>query len=146
MKRLWLCFVLLGCVAVTALAANSDGAGEKRGGACAPGALARNVKLTFAPLEEDDKGIYIVTASPEFESGVTFNGADGSFVLEVSGSVALLDDDRIYVRFHFMMRGRGESEENGSSVSTGIILKDGQQLDVTRMDGKSLMVGASFVE
>lgn len=147
MKRLWLCLGIIICAIAVAVVA-ADTSEEIEGQKEATKVLGKNIRLDFkaVPLEEGDKGIYIITASPEYETGIRLKGDNGKIVFEVSGKVNLLDDGSIFVRYdaHTILKDKkGEAE---FSVSSGVILKPGQELGVSRMGDKTLMIRASFVD
>lgn len=147
MKRLWLFLGILVCaiaVAVVAAATSAEVEDQKE----ATKVLGRNIRLDFkaVPLEEGDNGIYIITASPEYETSIRLEGDDGKIDFEVSGEVKPLDDGSIFVLYeaHTILKDKeGEAE---FSVSSGVILKPGQELGVSRMGDKTLMIRVSYVD
>jgi hypothetical protein len=110
--------------------------------------LERNVRLDFAvvPLEEGDQGVFLVTASSRYETGVQFKGKDGRVVFEATGTVKILEDDQVFVtvRAHLFFRG-GEGEGN-FQIDSSAILKPGKSMEIARMGEKTLVVKASYVD
>ena len=146
MKRFWLCLGIALCVmgGGIARAENHEEVPEHK----ELQVLERNIKIEFkaVPLEKGDKGTYIVTAFPEFETGIRLEGPDGKIHFVVSGEVNLLEDGKIFVRFeaHTILREKkGEAEFN---VRSGVILNPGEELGVSRMGDKTFMIRASYVD
>jgi len=110
--------------------------------------LERTVRLDFkaVPLEDGDEGVYIVTASSQYATAIRLGGDDGALEFEVSGEVRLLDDGRIFVRYEAHTFFEGEDGEAEFHVASGVVLKSGQELAVSRLGDKTLMIGATFVE
>lgn len=146
MKRLWLCVSVLVCAIAVAPAAEKPEKATQRKQSSR--ILARNVRLDFkaVPLEEGDSGVYIITAAREYSTAVRLQGEEGELEFEVSGEVELLDDGRIFVRLQARALLNGDGEEAEFNVFSGVILKPGQELGVSRMGDKTLMIRASYVD
>jgi hypothetical protein len=114
----------------------------------ARGNLGKNVRLDFkaVPLEEGDKGVYVITATPNYNTGVNIRGEDGSLAFSVSGSVQLLDKDIILVRYAARTVVSDENGEAEYEVASGVMLEPGQEIAVSGMGGKTFVIRASFVE
>lgn len=108
----------------------------------------KNIRLDFmmVPLENDDKGVYIVTASPYYETSVQFEGDEGRVAFGVSGEVAIRDDGRIFVVYEATMQFKGHEGEGEFNASSSVILKLGQKVGVARMGDKTLTIRASYVD
>ena len=150
MKRLWICMGILVCAIVIAVVA-TDASEEGEHHAKAPehlDRLDRNVRLDFqsVPLEEGDEGMYIVTASPEYETSVRVEGPDGRIAFKVGGQVRLLDDGGIFLRYETHAHLAGKGQEVEGHVRSSVILKGGQELPVSRVGDKTLMIRASYVD
>jgi hypothetical protein len=147
MRAAWLCVGVLVCAVVVATAQAHDSVKvEER--TKTPASLGRNVRLDFkaVPLEEGDEGLYIITASSEFGTSVELEGEEGQLAFEVSGEIALLDDGRLFIRYEARVLIEGEEGEGAFSVRSSVILKPGQDLGVSRIGDKTLMIRASYVD
>jgi len=91
--------------------------------------------------------LFIITASPEYEVSIRLEGDEEKIAFQVSGEVKLLDDNRIFVRYqaHTILNNKGEEAES-SMCSSGVILKPEQELGVSRIDEKTLIIRASYVD
>ena len=145
MKRLWLCVGILVCGMTVAAADNPAEAQEQEEEL---EVLGRNIRLDFkaVPLEPGDNGIYIITASPEYETSIRLEGVDGKIFFEVSGEVRLLDDGRIFVRYEANTIINSNDQETEFGFRSSVILKPGQELGVSRMGDKTFMIRASYVD
>jgi hypothetical protein len=147
MKRLWLFVSIVICaIAVSAAEAYTIAEVKERKGEL--NVLERNIRLDFkaVPLEKGDKGTYIITASSEYEISIRLEGEDGKIYFHVSGEVKPLKDERIFVLYtaHTILNDKnGEAE---FIVSSGVILKPGQEIGVSKIGDKTLMIRASYVD
>lgn len=108
----------------------------------------RNVRLDFkmVPLEANDKGSFVVTAVPEYETAVSFKGEEGAMEFQVEGEIDLRDDGRIFVFYdaHLVWEGgEGEAEFHASS---GVLLRSGRELEASRFGEKTLVIKASYID
>jgi len=147
MKRLWLCVGILLC-GITVAAAEADNPAEVEEQEEELEILERNIRLDFkaVPLDPGDKGIYIVTASPDYETSVRHEGNDARIFFEVSGEVKLLDDGRIFVSYEANTIINSNDQETEFGFRSSVILKPGQELGVSRMGDKTFMIRASYVD
>jgi hypothetical protein len=151
MKKIWLCLVLLVSAAVSVYAEDHREEHEERGEYEEHHdeieILERNVRLEFktVPLEKGDQGVFIITASPEYEIGIRLEGDDGEFSFEASGEIELLDDGRIFVFYEAHTAMRGDDGELEFKTRAGVILKPGKQLGVSKIGNKTLMITATYV-
>ena len=114
MKRLWLFVGILVC-AIAVAAAGADRPAEVEEQKEEFKVLGRNIRLDFkaVPPAEGDKGIYIITATSEYEASIRLEGDDGRIDFEVFGEVKVLDDGRIFVRYKaqtILKDKKGEAE------------------------------------
>jgi len=143
--------VLVCALAVTAASLADDGVvgvAEELQSAEAVEVLGKNVRLDFrsAAADEDDKGLHIVTASPDYEAAVHMEGKEGEIDMKISGEVRLPADDKIFVSYNARTIIEGEEGIARFKVTGSVILKPGQELGVARMGDKTFMIKASFVE
>jgi len=109
--------------------------------------LKKNVRLDFkrVPLEEEDQGTFIITASPAFNTLTRFRGDFGEAEFEVSGKLKLLDDGRILLAYEAYTSFDGHEEEGAEfHVASTVILQSNKELQVARMGDKILVIRASF--
>ena len=106
----------------------------------------RNIRLDFrlVPEEEDDKPTFVVTAIPRYRTMGRYANADGEGMLEISGEVDIREDNQILVVLEAEMEFRSGEKETGWHVSTGVLLKPGEEFEVARMGEKTLVVRASY--
>lgn len=114
----------------------------------APGVLERNVRLDVktVPADDGDEGMFVVVACPQYATRVKLEGEEGEIFFEMAGEVRLLGDDLIFVSYDTETTIKGEEGVAHFSVSSGVILRAGQELGVARMGDKTLMIRASYVD
>ena len=147
MKPTLVLLVALGFPAAALLAQDAQNDAPKDG-AVKPTMLDRNVRLDFelVPADADDQNVFVVTALSRFKIGVEFKGPGGAIEFETSGEILLRDDGRISVVHNTRVTFEGEQERGHFHVSSGILLRPGESLEVSRMGEKTLVIRASYVE
>lgn len=146
-KRLSICMGILIVGMGMAMAQESTrGKIEDQGGRIE--VLERNIRLDFQriPLEGNDLGVFIVTASPWFKTTTRFSGESGAGEFNVSGKLELRDDGRIFVVFEADMAFQGNGQAADFHVRSTVLLQPGQELGVSRMGDKTLVIRASYVD
>ena len=108
----------------------------------------RNVRLDFkiVPLEGNDRGMFVITAVPEYETGVSFRGEGHEVEVEIEGEIDLRDDGRIFVFYDAHMAWEGNNSQANFRASSGVLLRSGRELEVTRFGEKTLVIMASYVD
>ncbi len=108
----------------------------------------RNVRLDFkiVPLEGNDRGMFVVTAVPEYETGVSFRGKGHEVKAEIEGEIALRDDGRIFVFYDAHMAWEGNGGQANFHASSGVLLRPGRELEVSRFGEKTLVIKASYAD
>ena len=119
-----------------------------KGGAVKPVMLDRNVRLDFemVPADADNQSLFVVTALSRFKVSVAFKGPEGGMELEASGEIVLRDDGRIFVVHETTVTFEGEQSRGHFQVSSGVILRPGEELEVSRMGEKMLVIRAAYVD
>jgi len=110
--------------------------------------LGRNVLLEFKaiPLEEGDTGIFIISASSEFENHIRLEGDDGEILFGVSGRIQLLDEDHIFVYYEAHTELTGDDGEAEFHTESGVLLQSGRPLLAAKLGDKTLVITATFVD
>lgn len=143
MKKTWLCTGILVFLVVVAVAETQEKvtAEETR---CSR--LARNVKIDFEIFTPGQEGYssYLITASPNFESRVLFEGNDGEMGFSIVGEVELLEDDSIFIQFEAEMLVHGDNKRGNIELRTGILLDSGKEVSVSQFADKTLMIRAEY--
>lgn len=141
------------CVAVMVLAVGVEGADPEtptqvEGREEKAQVLERNIRLDFkmVPLEEDDRGVFLVTASSWYQTSTRFEGEGLQIEFEVSGHVRVVDGGRFFVTYEGHVEFSGEEQEAVFHVDSSALLRPGQELEVASMGEKTLVVCASYVE
>ncbi len=111
-------------------------------------AFDRNVRLDFKiiPLEGNDRGMFVITAVPEYETSVFFKGEGHAVEVEIEGEIGLRDDGRIFVFYDANMAWEGNNAQANFHASSGVLLRPGRELEVSRFGEKTLVMKASYVD
>ena len=147
MKKLWLCLGILVC-GLPVAAAEADHPAKVQEQKKELRILEKNIRLEFkaVPLGEGDKGTYIITAFPDYQTGIRLQGEDGTIDFAVSGQVKVLEDGRIFVRYDARTLVTNKKGSANFIARSGVVLRPGEELGVSRMGDKTLMIRASYVE
>ena len=110
--------------------------------------LGKNIRLDFRrmPHDEKDQGVFIVTASPSFKTITSINGGNGEVEFQVSGRVELRDGGGILVTYEASMAFNGNGQGAKFRAASSVLLQPGQELGVSRMGDKTLVIRASYVD
>ena len=110
--------------------------------------LGKNVRIEFKrmPRDENDQGVFIITASPAFATVTSMNGANGDVEFQVSGRVELRDGGGILVTYEASMAFNGNGQGAKFRAASSVLLQPGQELGVSRMGDKTLVIRASYVD
>lgn len=110
--------------------------------------LDRNVRLDFhmEPLEGNDKGTYIVTATPWYESEMRFSGDNHEMEFGIDGKIELLDDGRIFVSYDVHLEWEGGEGNASFHAGSAILLKSGKAVRVARFGDRQLVIKATFLD
>ncbi len=113
-----------------------------------PEVFDRNVRLDFKiiPLEGNDRGMFVITAVPEYETSVFFKGEGHAVEVEIEGEIELCDDGRILVFYDAHLAWEGNDGQANFHASSGVLLKPGRELEVSRFGEKTLVIKASYVD
>lgn len=108
----------------------------------------RNVRLDFkiVPLEGNDRGMFVITAVPEYETRVSFKREGQEVEVEIEGEIGLRDDGKILVFYNAHMAWEGNDSQANFHASSGVLLKPGRELEVSRFGEKTLVIRASYVD
>ena len=110
--------------------------------------LARNIRIDFktVPADGDDKALYIVTGASHYETSIGVGNEEGGMEYSVEGTVEILDKQELFITYEFAVAAGGEDEAFEYYAASGVRLKAGEQIAVTSIDDKALVISASFVE
>ena len=110
--------------------------------------LDRNVRLDFemVPEEEGAQSVFVVTASSRFEVNVSFKGQGAEMEFEASGEIALRDDGTIFVLHQTHVEFEGGEGRARFHVSSGVLLKPDEPLEVARMGDRTLVIVAAYID
>lgn len=131
---------MLSLVCLPAISEPAYGEKEK------PEPLARNVRIDFKtiPLADDDKGVFIITGSNQYETRTEFKG-DGTRVRFGSfGTLRIQDTGRLFLTYHTHLQLEGPEGKASFYVEGGILLIPGKETELARMGDKILVVTASY--
>ena len=119
-----------------------------KAGKAKPVMLDRNIRLDFqmVPADADNQSLFVVTALSRFKVNVAFKGPDGEMELGASGEIVLRDDGRIFVVHETTVTFEGDQSHGHFRVSSGVILRPGEDLEVSRMGEKMLIIRATYVD
>lgn len=107
--------------------------------------VTKNIRLDFKmmPLEDDDNGVFIITAGPGYRTSTHWDGEGNDIRFEVSGTITIRDDGKLVVKYdaHLLFHtGEGRAEFRTSST---VLLEAGKELTVAQMGEKTLMICAT---
>jgi hypothetical protein len=110
--------------------------------------LERNIRLEFkmVPLEEDDKGVFLVTASSWYHTSTRFEAEGVHVEFKVSGHVRVVEEDRWFITYKAHVEFSGENEEAEFHVDSSALLTPGQESEVARMGDKTLVISGSYTD
>ncbi len=108
----------------------------------------RNVRLDFKiiPLEGNDRGMFVITAVPEYRTSVAFSGEGHEAEVEIEGEIDLRDDGRIFVFYDAELTWEGNDGRAHFQASSGVLLHPGKALEVSRFGEKTLVIKASYID
>ena len=130
------------------LFAQEEQTDDPKGRAAKPVMLDRNVRLDFemVPADAENQSLFVVTALSRFKVGVEFKGPEGAMEIGASGEIVLRDDGRIFVSHQTVVTFEGEQSRGHFQVSSGVIVRPGEHLEVSRMGEKVLVIRATYVD
>ena len=110
--------------------------------------LENNVRLEFelTPLEDDDRPLFVITASSNYGTHTQFSGPDGSFIIKIRGKIKPMESGKIFILIGAEMDWEGDAEEAEFALQASVLAKPGEKMTVGRMGEKTLMVKASYVK
>jgi hypothetical protein len=109
----------------------------------------KNIRLDFqaVPLDKDNKGMFIVTATSHFQSSVRLAGDGSSVIFNVSGDVIpLADSNKIFVSYEVHTIVEGKDGEAMFRLESGVLLSIGKEIALGTLGDKTLMLKASYVD
>ncbi len=147
MKSLLLCVGIL-VLAIGGAAAEPGASAEVEGQEEEIEILARNIRLDFkmVPLEADDKGVFLVTASSWYQTSVRFEREGTEIEFGVSGHVRIVEDDRLFITYEGHVEFSGQEEKAEFHVDSSALLQPGEECQVASMGDKTLVIRASYVD
>ncbi len=106
----------------------------------------KNVRLDvqLLPLEDDDKGTYITTASPEYHAAIHFANDDVEISFKIWGHIRLLDNGKVFVSYSTFTGFDSVEGEGEFSTSGSVILNAGEPASVAFIGEKTLVLEVSF--
>jgi hypothetical protein len=110
--------------------------------------LDRNIRLEFKllPLEEHDRGVYVITASPWYATRVEFSGEEMEVAFAATGRIETIADDEFFLSYEVSVRFAGDEEEAEFHVESSARLKVGQAVDAASMGEKTLVIRATYAD
>lgn len=101
-----------------------------------------NIRLDFntIPQTESAEGLFIVTATPEFESNTVLDGEKSDLNFAVHGRIDELEDERIFVQFGIHLFVGSEEGQAEFDVNSGVLLKPGQEMEVAQLGDRVLVI------
>ena len=110
--------------------------------------LHRNVRLEFKvlPLEEGDRGAYVVTATPWYTTHAKFIGEKIHLDFHAGGHVRIMDDNEFFVTFEVEVGYEVPGTTAEFHVDSSARLVAGQALEVASMGDKTLVISAAYAE
>jgi len=108
----------------------------------------KNIRLDFQaiPLDKDDKGTFIVTATSHFQLSVRLAGEGYSLIFNVSGNIMPLEDDKIFVIYEVHTIVEGKDGEAMFHLESGVLVKLGKDIALGTLGDKTLMLKASYLD
>jgi len=108
----------------------------------------KNIRLDFqaVPLDKEDKGTFIVTATSRFQSSVRLAGEGYSLIFNVSGNIIPLDDDKIFVSYEVHTIVEGKDGEAMFRLESGVLVKLGKDIALGTLGDKTLMLKALYLD
>ncbi len=112
-----------------------------------PETFENNLRIEFLldHADDEDHSIRIVTAIPQYESELMFEGEEGAYEFGVSGRVTVRDDGRILLIYRATVAYKGEEESAEFYAASGVLLDEGDPLRVTNMGDRELVIKVSEV-
>ena len=98
------------------------------------------------PLEDNDRGVYVITASPSYATHVEFSEEDMRLALHVNGHIEVIDDNAFFVAYKVSVEYEGEEEEAEFHVKSSARLIAGQAFEAASMGEKTLVIRASYAD
>jgi hypothetical protein len=110
-----------------------------------PIAITKNIRLDFKmiPLEEDDNGVFILTAGPEYRTSTRWDGEGTEIRFEVSGKITIREDGKLVVQYAAHLRFHTAEGKAEFRTASTVLLEAGKELAVAQMGEKTLMICAT---
>lgn len=152
MKKLWMVVWVILCAAgLTAVAEEHQG--HKDGSRKQEEIFDRNIRLDFnmSPAEENAKPLFVIAASPGFETEINIEGEGGERGFRVEGTIEPLDEGKIYIRFEVEAHLGQDGGDHGDTAAeffagTGVVLTLGKEMSVATLGDKTLLIKATVAE
>jgi|ETNmetMinimDraft_26_1059896.scaffolds.fasta_scaffold36129_3 hypothetical protein len=110
--------------------------------------LDRNVRLEFkvVPLENEDREVFLVAASPGFHHRTEYEGEGVRVEFEVSGRIEIRENGHIFLIFESALAYEGANESAVFHVESSIVMEPGDTVEVASMGDKNLVIYANYAE
>ena len=143
-----LCATLTTTLLAIMLMQPAASAGEKKPAAkpAGPEMFQKNVRLDIwlIPLEDGDEGTFVITATPDFAAWVEFSNEAISITFKISGQIKITDDGRFFVEYKIATTFESPQGDGGFGTQSSAILEADQELSVSHIGEKTLVLRASF--
>jgi hypothetical protein len=105
----------------------------------------KNIRLDFkmVPLDDDDEGVFIITAGPAYETSTYWKGDNHEVLFDVSGRILLKDDGNYILYYVAHVKFDGKEGKAKFSASSSIVLVPGKEASAAQLGEKTLVVLAT---
>lgn len=110
--------------------------------------LDQNVRLVFRvePLDDDDREVFLVTATPHFAHETEYSGQNMEIEFAVAGHLRILEENQILLVFEAHLLYEGNDDRALFHVESSVVIEAGATIEVASMGDRTLVVQAGFGE